>query len=234
MSHFAKNLRFIRQKKQLSEADFALLLGIWEDTLKRYERAKAEPDLDTLVGMATALNLPIDHLLTRDLDLQSQRIASRRIKLVLLDVDGTLTDGRMYYSESGDQMKSFNVKDGMMIYRLISRQGMEFGLVSSGYLEKLMNNRAKTLGIQRVYGGTRPKVQVVNEWLEELNIRYDQVAYVGDDLNDLMLLKKVGVSACPADAVPQVKAHVDVVLSRPGGMGCVREFLEDHLGFSIE
>lgn len=234
VSFFAKNLRFIRQQKQLSEADFALMLGIWEDTLKRFERAKAEPDLDTLISIAEALDQPLDHLLKRDLDLQRQRLLNRRIKLILLDVDGTLTDGRMYYTESGDQMKSFNVKDGMMIYRLISRQGMQFGLVSSGYLENLMQQRAETLGIQRVYAGRRPKVQVVNEWLEEMNLRMEQVAFVGDDLNDLPLLKRVGVSACPADAVAQVKAGVDVVLTRAGGMGCVREFLEEHLGYDIE
>ncbi len=233
MSLFAKNLRFIRQQKQLSEADFAIMLNVWEDTLKRFEREKAEPDLDTLIGISESLNLPVDHLLKRDLDLQQQRVASRRIKLILLDVDGTLTDGRMYYSESGDQFKAFNTKDGMMIHRLISRQGMPFGLISSGATESLMRKRAETLGIQHVYAGRRPKVQVVAEWLEALRLKHEQVAFVGDDFNDLPLLRKVGVSACPADAIPAVKTAVDVVLTRRGGEGCIREFLEDYLGYDI-
>ncbi len=233
MSFFAKNLRFIRQQKQLSEADFALMLDIWEDTLKKYEREKAEPNLDTLLNISQALNLPVDHLLGRDLALQQQKVASRRIKLILLDVDGTLTDGRMYYSESGDQFKSFHVKDGMIIYRLISRQGVQFGLISSGSTEAILRKRAKTLGIQHVYTGTRPKMQVVKEWMQEFKLKFEQIAFVGDDLNDLPLLKKVGVSACPADAVAPVKAAVDVVLSKAGGQGCLREFLEDYLGYDI-
>lgn len=233
MSHFAQNLRFIRQQRQLAEADFALSLDLWEDTLKRYERGKAEPDLDTLLRIADSLDLPLDHLLRRDLALERQRIANRKVRLILLDVDGTLTDGRMYYSESGDQFKAFHTKDGLIIHRLIKRQGMQFGFVSSGSTEALMRRRAETLGVQHLYAGTRPKVQVIEAWCEQMSLRFEQVAFVGDDLNDVPLLRRVGVSACPADAVLPVKNAAQVILTRRGGEGCIREFLEEVLGYDV-
>jgi len=233
VSFFGKNLRFLRQTRQLSESDFALQLHIWEDTLKRFEREKAEPDLDTLVTIAEALGMPIDHLLKRDLQLIHQRISKRRIRLILMDVDGTLTDGRMYYTESGEQMKAFNTKDGMIISRLIKRKGLQFGLISSGMTESLLRHRAETLGIQHVYTGPRPKVEVINEWSIQLGIKLEQMAFIGDDVNDLGLMKHVGISACPADAVPQIRGVVDMILTRKGGEGCVREFLEEVLGFDV-
>jgi YrbI family 3-deoxy-D-manno-octulosonate 8-phosphate phosphatase len=234
LSHFAKNLRYLRRQKQLSEADFALSLDVWEDTLKRYERDKAEPDLDTLIRIADALALPLDHLLRRDLAIDKERISRRKVKLILFDVDGTLTDGRMYYTESGDQFKAFHTKDGLIIHRLIKRQGVQFGFVSSGSNEALMRRRAETLGVQHLYAGTRPKLQVITEWCEQLDLSLDQIAFVGDDLNDLPLLRRVGVSACPADAVSAVKAAASVILTRRGGEGCAREFLEEVLGYDVQ
>ncbi len=156
-----------------------------------------------------------------------------RPRLILLDVDGTLSDGGMYYTESGDQIKQFNVKDGMIIHRLIRRQGVMFGLISSGSTGTIMQNRAATLGIERVYFGRRPKVEVIEEWLAELGISWADIAYVGDDLNDLPAIEAAGVSACPSDAARQVREAADVVLRLGGGQGCVREFLEEVLGYEV-
>ena len=189
--------------------------------------------MDTLVTIADALDMPIDHLLKRDLQLMHQRIAKRRIRLILMDVDGTLTDGRMYYTESGEQMKAFHTKDGMIISRLIKRKGLQFGLVSSGMTESLLQHRAQTLGIQHVYTGGRPKIEVINEWSIQLGIKLEQMAFIGDDVNDLALMQHVGISACPADAVRQVRETANIILTRRGGEGCVREFLEDVLGYDI-
>ena len=233
MSFFAKNFRFLRQQQGLTQAEFALLFDLWENTIDRYEKGKAEPDLEALVRISDAINLPIDHLLKRDLQLQQARIKARKIKLILLDVDGTMTDGGMYYSESGDQMKRFHTKDGLIIHRLISRQKVQFGFISSGSTEYLMKKRAETLGVQRLYAGTQPKVKVIDQWLSEMGIRYENLTYVGDDLNDLPVIQKAGVSACPADAVPRVRMASQVVLSRAGGQGCVREILEEVLGFDV-
>ncbi|GAB4423428.1 MAG: hypothetical protein OHK0039_40050 [Bacteroidia bacterium] len=233
MSFFGKNLAFIRKQRKLLPADFALVLGIWEDTLRNYEKNRAEPDMDTLLSIGDALQMPLDHLLRRDLEQHYERLRSLRPSLILLDVDGTLTDGGMYYTESGDRSKRFDTKDGLVIHRLIKRQGVQFGFISSGSTETIVRQRAETLGVQRVYTGTRPKVEVVSEWLEELKIGFDRMAFVGDDLNDLPLLKRAGLSACPADAVAQVRAQVDVVLSRRGGYGAVRELLEDIMGYDV-
>lgn len=233
MLNLSNNLAFLRKQKKLSLADFALLIGVWEDTLRRYEKGKAEPDLETLLSISDHLNIPVEHLLRRNMDLQHQRMNAKSLKLVLLDIDGTMTDGGMYYTESGDQFKRFNVHDGMMIHRMITRHGMKFGFISSGSAEGIIRRRAETLGVQFVHAGREPKTDIIDTWLKQLNLTYESIAYVGDDLNDLAVLKKAGISACPADAVMPVKMAVDVVLSRKGGQGCVRELLEEVLGYDV-
>lgn len=233
MSFFGKNLKFLRLQQEQTQAEFARQVDVWENTLDRYERGKAEPDLDTLVRIAEVLQLPIDHLLTRDLGLVRARIKARKTKLILLDIDGTMTDGRVAYSQSGDIFKQFHTKDGLIIQRL-TRQNVQFGFISSGSTDYLIQKRAETLGIQRTYAGSRNKLEVVDEWLAELNIRYEHLAYVGDDVNDLQVIKKAGISACPSDATPAVKQAVQVILSRKGGDACIREFLEETLGYHVE
>lgn len=232
MSFLGKNLKFIRLQQSLSQAEFARHIDVWENTLDRYERGKAEPDLDTLIGMADALGMPIDHLLRRDMGLVKARIKARKTKLILLDIDGTLTDGRVGYSQSGDQVKFFHTKDGLIIQRL-ARQNVQFGFISSGSTDYLIQKRAETLGVQRVYAGGRPKTEVVDEWLSEMNLRYEHLAYVGDDINDLAVIQKAGITACPADATPAVKQAVQVILTKGGGDGCIREFLEETLGYDV-
>lgn len=233
MSFFGKNLIFLRGQKNLDPQSFAELLDIWEDTLNRYEKGKDEPDYDTLIRIAETFGMPIDHLLKRNLELQHTKIQAKHIKFILLDVDGTMTDGGMYYTENGDQMRRFNAHDGMSIHRMITRHGMRFGLISSGSTGNIIHSRAETLGISHVYHGKRPKREVVDEWLAELRLTYKHLAYIGDDLNDLEMVKKAGVSACPANAVSQVKQAADIVLKRKGGEGCIREFIEEVMNFDI-
>ncbi len=233
MSHFAKNLRFLRLKQELDLATFADHLGIYEESLRRYEREKAEPDLDALLHLAEALKLPVDHLLKRDLELREKKASSRRLRLLLLDVDGTLTDGGMYYSEKGDEMKRFYVKDGMALNRVMKMHGLEVGLISASSTPGLIGKRASILGIDRVYAGKGSKIQVAEAWMEEIACKPEQVAFIGDDLNDISLMKKVGLSACPADASPSVKEIVDLILSKNGGEGCIREFLEDFMAYDL-
>lgn len=157
-----------------------------------------------------------------------EELATRNIKFLVLDVDGVLTDGGMYYTESGDQFKKFNAKDGMAIKRA-QKEGLYVALLSAGSTENIVQNRAKTLGIDRVYVGQRMKLQVLNEWCRELEITTENVAYVGDDINDLEVMDAVGFSGCPADAVEAVKLKANVVLNRKGGDACVREFVDEHL-----
>lgn len=155
-----------------------------------------------------------------------------KFKLLLLDVDGVMTDGGMYYTEQGDQMKKFNAKDGLALRRL-QKQGYRVAFVSSSTNVNIIQNRADTLFVPRVYAGMGKKIEVVESWLEEWGIRYEQVAYIGDDLNDIDVIRKVGISACPADATQRIKDAVDVVLQKKGGEACVRELVENVLGIYL-
>ncbi|MFN0202666.1 MAG: HAD-IIIA family hydrolase [Bacteroidia bacterium] len=155
-----------------------------------------------------------------------------KFKLLLLDVDGVMTDGGMYYTEQGDQMKKFNAKDGLAIRRM-QKQGYRVAFVSSSTNVNIIQNRAETLLVPRVYAGTGKKIEVVDSWLEEWGISYEEVAYIGDDLNDIDVIRKVGISTCPADATQRIKDTVDVVLQKKGGEACVRELVENVLGIEL-
>lgn len=157
-----------------------------------------------------------------------EQFATHNIKFLVLDVDGVMTDGGMYYTEGGDQFKKFNTKDGMAI-KVVRQKGMNVAFLSSGSTEHIIQNRAKTLGVERVYVGPRPKLEVLNEWCRELDITAENVAYVGDDINDLEVMDAVGFSGCPADAMEAIKLKANVVLIRNGGDACVREFVDEHL-----
>lgn len=154
------------------------------------------------------------------------------IKFLALDVDGVMTDGGMYYSESGEEIKRFDTKDGRGIIEL-QKSGVQVGLISSGFKTEIIDGRAKTLGIKHVYVGMDSKLNILKQWCEALNIKLDEVAYIGDDVNDRDIINAVGFTGCPADAMNTIKAIVDVVLTRNGGQGCIREFIEEHLGYVL-
>ena len=148
-----------------------------------------------------------------------------KIKFLVLDVDGVLTDGGMYYSESGDEFKKFNTKDGLGIKRVVAA-GIPVGFISSGKNKIIINNRAALLGVEYVYAGFDEKLPILNSWREKLSLTWKDIAYIGDDMNDSGIMKKVGVPACPADAVQEIKKISKVILKKKGGEGCVREFIE--------
>jgi len=154
------------------------------------------------------------------------------IKFLALDVDGVMTDGGMYYTESGEEIKRFDTKDGRGIIEL-QKNGVQVGLISSGFKSEIINGRAKTLSIKKVYVGMDAKLDIMKKWCEELSLKLDEVAYIGDDVNDRDIINVVGFSACPADGMPVIKEIVDVVLTRNGGQGCIREFIEEHLGYKL-
>lgn len=154
------------------------------------------------------------------------------IKFLALDVDGVMTDGGMFYTDSGEEIKRFDTKDGRGIIEL-QKSGVQVGLISSGFRSEIIDGRAKTLGIDKVYVGTEPKLEILKDWCEELNINLHEVAYIGDDVNDREIINTVGFSGCPADGMNTIKKIVDVVLTRNGGQGCIREFIEEHLGYVL-
>ncbi len=157
-----------------------------------------------------------------------ETLATSNIKFLVLDVDGVMTDGGMYYTESGDQFKKFNTKDGMGI-QLAIKAGLKVAFLSSGSQAMIVRGRAKTLGVDHIYIGPRPKIDVLSEWCREFEIQLNQVAYIGDDVNDLEVMEAVGFSGCPADAVEAIKLKANVILTRKGGDACVREFIDEHL-----
>ena len=146
-------------------------------------------------------------------------------KLLVLDVDGTLTDGGMYVLESGEQFKRFNAKDGLGISQAI-RRGLTVGIISHSSTSGAIRQRVSTLGIQRFYVGKQSKLEVLQGWCADLGIGLDEVAFIGDDLNDLEIAQAVGLSACPADAVEAMRESCHIVLEKDGGHGCVREFID--------
>jgi 3-deoxy-D-manno-octulosonate 8-phosphate phosphatase (KDO 8-P phosphatase) len=146
---------------------------------------------------------------------------ARRVRLLLLDVDGVLTDGRMYYGPDGEELKAFDVKDGHGIVLL--RDHVELGVVSGR--PGLARRRLEELRFRHMVFAQRDKLAGYAE-LAHLGIPDAEVAYMGDDVNDLGLLRRVGLSACPADALPEVRRAVHFVSSNPGGRGAVRELCD--------
>ncbi|TAJ26275.1 MAG: HAD family hydrolase [Nitrospirae bacterium] len=141
--------------------------------------------------------------------------------MVASDVDGVLTDAGMYYSESGDEWKKFNTRDGMGI-KLLQRAGLITALVTMEQA-KLVVRRAEKLAVPEVYLGVQDKLAVLRELAAKHGLTLRQVAYIGDDVNDLEALKAVGFSAAPSDGVPPVLKVVDYVCRKKGGEGAVRE-----------
>lgn len=151
----------------------------------------------------------------------------RSIQLLVLDIDGTLTDGGMYYSAEGDVLKRFYVQDGMGI-TLLQRAGIEVAFLTSEN-SPIVTARAKKLGIKHVILGCRAKQQALMELAQKLNFTLEQIAYMGDDVNDEAPMSLVGVSSCPSDAVPLIQELVHYKCKKKGGNGAVREFIEQIL-----
>jgi len=150
------------------------------------------------------------------------------IKLLILDVDGVMTDGGMYWTESGDQIKKFNTKDGLGIIGL-TKKGFKVGIISSGFTKIMVQKRAELLGISHCYVGQQAKMEILKSWCDELGIEMKHVAIIGDDVNDLEVMTHVGLAACPSDAVNEVKSVCSIILSTKGGEGCIREFIDAYL-----
>jgi len=148
----------------------------------------------------------------------------RAIELILSDVDGVMTDGTVLLFPDGIEAKAFHVRDGLGI-ALAHRAGLRTGLVS-GRSSESVTRRAAELGMAVVRQGVKDKGAALREVLAEQGLTARQVAYIGDDINDLPILGEVGLSAAPADAVFEVKAQVYMITEARGGQGCVREFVE--------
>ncbi|GAA6459703.1 MAG TPA: acylneuraminate cytidylyltransferase [Bacteroides xylanisolvens] len=178
-------------------------------------------EIDELDDWIILENLMRKYVLLRQENLKN------KIKLFLSDVDGTLTDGGMYYSENSEELKKFNTRDGMG-FQLLREEGIKTGIITSENT-KIVENRAKKLKVDYLVQGkyNGGKLEAVKDICDDLGLTWEQVAYIGDDVNCYELLKSVGVAACPADAIIGVKNIPGInVMSKKGGEGCVREFIE--------
>ena len=154
----------------------------------------------------------------------SLQIKLKKIRMVLLDVDGVLTDGRIIYGDDGTEHKAFDAHDGYGIERSF-RHGLKIGIIS-GRMSPLVGRRAKELHIVDVYQDSMDKVWAFEELKHKYGLRDEEFLYIGDDVFDLPLLEKVGVSAAPHDAVDDVRRKVDFVTKAGGGRGAAREVID--------
>ena len=148
----------------------------------------------------------------------------KHIELLLLDVDGVMTDGRIIWDANGTEIKFFNVKDGHGI-KLVQRAGIQVGIIT-GRVSPVVDLRAKELGIEILYQGSLRKQESYDEIKQRTGLADHQIAYMGDDLIDVPVMRRVGFSAAPADALPEVQKVADYVAKARGGWGAVRELCD--------
>jgi len=146
------------------------------------------------------------------------------IRLLVMDVDGVMTDGKITYTSDGQELKSFNIKDGLGIRRA-QASGIETAIIT-GRTSPMVERRALELGIAHLVQGREDKLSALLDLLDQINLTLDQVAYIGDDLPDLTAIESVKLGACPADAATEVKSRAKWVSTRAGGDGCVRELCD--------
>ena len=147
-----------------------------------------------------------------------------KIKMVVFDVDGVMTDGSITYDENGVEYKTFNVKDGQGIVR-ITKEGIITAIITARN-NATVKHRFENLGMSRLFMGQKDKMVAMKQLLEEYNLDLSQVAYMGDDLPDMCILKEVGLASCPNDAIEEVKELCHFVSSKNGGRGAVRELTD--------
>lgn len=150
---------------------------------------------------------------------------AQKIKLLLTDCDGVLTDCGVYYGENGEVLKKFNIRDGMGVERLRKLANIETGIIT-GETSPSVIKRAEKLKIEELHLGIKDKVLVLEQIIKDRNITAEQIAYIGDDVNDIELMKKVGLTACPADAISFTRNIANYICENKGGEGCFREFVE--------
>jgi 3-deoxy-D-manno-octulosonate 8-phosphate phosphatase (KDO 8-P phosphatase) len=150
---------------------------------------------------------------------------ARKIKFILTDNDGVLTDTGVYYSDRGEEFKKFSIRDGMVVERLRNLFGIETGIIT-GELSGSIKKRAEKLKIKELNLGAEKKHSLLESIIQRNNLQPENIAYIGDDVNDVEIMKLVGLTAAPADAMIDVLNIVDYVCMHKGGNGAFREFAE--------
>lgn len=153
-----------------------------------------------------------------------QKQKAGKIAALAMDVDGTLTDGRLHISSQGELFKSFDVKDGYAIAQMLPQNGIE-PVIITGRRSEIVARRAEELGIRYIYQGIQDKAECLRSFAAAQSITLSQIACIGDDIPDIPMLRISGLAACPADAVEEVRANCQFICRSIGGHGAVREFV---------
>lgn len=151
----------------------------------------------------------------------------KMIRMLVMDVDGTLTDGCIYIGADGEVMKAFDVKDGYGIVQ-IRNKGI-LPVIITGRTSPIVEKRADELGISELHQGIHNKLEKLKEIAEKYDIKAEEIAYIGDDLNDLECINYCSLTACPNDAIEELKSSVSYVCKKSGGRGAVREFIDEKI-----
>lgn len=149
----------------------------------------------------------------------------QKVKVLFMDVDGTLTDGGLYVGSQGELIKKFHVKDGYGIKNILPQLNIE-PVILTGRKSEIVSTRCKELNIRYCIQGSEDKVTDMKAFLEKVGAQPAECAYIGDDLNDLPCMELAGVRGCPADAVDEIRTVCEFIASKDGGKGAVREFIE--------
>lgn len=148
----------------------------------------------------------------------------KAIRAFILDVDGVMTDNIVHVTESGEQLRQMNIRDGLGL-KIALKNGFPVCIITGGRSQGVIK-RLAGLGVEHIYSGVEDKWPVFQQFLQTFGLKAPEICYMGDDLPDLQILRKVGLSACPADAVPEVLHTADYVSPVAGGAGCVRDIVE--------
>jgi 3-deoxy-D-manno-octulosonate 8-phosphate phosphatase (KDO 8-P phosphatase) len=148
----------------------------------------------------------------------------KEIKILIIDVDGTLTDGKIYYSNSGEEIKAFNIKDGYAIKNILPKMGI-IPVIITGRTSKIVEKRAKELCIEEIYQKIENKIEIYEMLKIKYNLKPENFAVIGDDYNDLPLFKICKYSACPSDSTGIIKINSKIILKSKGGDGAVQEYI---------
>jgi YrbI family 3-deoxy-D-manno-octulosonate 8-phosphate phosphatase len=150
---------------------------------------------------------------------------AKKIKLLITDCDGVLTDTGVYYSASGEELKRFSIRDGMGVERLRKYAGVETAIIT-GENSEIVRQRAEKLQIKELHLGIKNKVAVIEDMIKRLGIKSEEAAFIGDDTNDIDAMVFCGFSGCPNDATKYAKEAADIIVDSKGGNGAFRDFAE--------
>ena len=151
----------------------------------------------------------------------------KKIKLILTDVDGVLTDGCMYYSSKGEELKKFHTRDGMAVELLLQKNIKT--IIITREKSKIVISRAKKINVFKVYSGIKQKDKILNQICTKFKVTPNEIVFIGDDINDEKIMKLVGLSFAPSDATQKIKNIADIITNARGGQGVLREVTDEIL-----